>query len=124
MQDISTKLLSNYEQIATNLINRLEPGLSADEVVSKYKESVQSIIALRRNTDSMLKEHLYPILDNIAEISDEEDAELYAIAQKLSSYQTRHDPGLALRIYKVLLERARTKKDDAKILKYLFLCTE
>ena|GEM_PF-2020474 len=122
MRDYFVKLLSDYEQIALNQIGSLEKGLSMEEVVSAYRKTMQSMKTLRRSTDELLDVHLYPMLSDIGSISDEDEAELFAVAQKLSAYETRHDPGLALKIYKTLLEWARRKQDDAKIIRYLYWC--
>jgi len=122
MRDFFTKLLSDYEKIAHNQIGSLEPGLSADEVVASCKETIQVIKALRLGINRMLEEHIYPVLDDIENIPDDEEAELLAVAQKLSAYDAAHDPGLAYKIYTALLARARAKRDDERIIKYLYCC--
>jgi len=122
MREHFVKLLSDYEQIAHKQISSLEQGLSKEEVVSAYKKTMENMKELRQNTDKQLEEHLYPMLRNTKKITDEDETELYAMAQKLSAYETRHDPGLALKIYEALLQWARHKKDDAKIVRYLYWC--
>ena len=122
MRGFFLELQSEYEQITHNQIGRLEPGLSACEVVSECKKITEKIRVLRSNIETILKESLYPLLDNITNISDEDEADLFDTVQKISSYENRLDPGLALMIYQKLLERARGKKDDDKILKYLYWC--
>jgi len=122
MRECFIQLQSDYEHIALNQIGTLEPGLSADDVVSACKRIVQSMKSLRQRINMILEEHLYPMLGDIDNISDDDEAELYDLAQQLSSYEAAHDPGLALKIYKALLECARRKKDDSKTIKYLYWC--
>ena len=122
MRKYLEKLQDEYEQIALNQINRFEPDLSFEQ----FKEACNTVVAnlkkLRISTEEILRDHLEPALADIKSISDEDEAALYATAQQLSSFETRQDPGLALKIYRALLERARSKNDDAKILKYLYWC--
>jgi len=122
MRDALAKLQDEYEQVALNQISRFEQGLTLEQFKKACTEVVANLKRLRISTDQILNEHLYPMLDNIETITDEDDEELYALAQKLSSFETRQDPGLALKIYQALLERARQKENDAKILKYLYWC--
>jgi len=122
MREFLTGLQAEYEKIAQNQIGRLKPGLSADEVISACEKLVENTGAFRRNTDTLLKKHLYPMLENIAAISDEEEAEMYDTAQRLSSYAARIDPGLALKIYQGLLQWARSRGDVAKTIRYLYWC--
>jgi len=122
MTDYLTQLMTEYEQIALNRIDSLEEGLSEEQFISACKSMTENTRQLRRSTEKQLNEKLFPALDNITEIADDFESELYATAQKLSSYETKHDPGLALKIYKALLERARSRHDDAKTIKYLYWC--
>jgi len=122
MRSFFLKLQSEYEQIIRTQIGRLEPGLTCCEVVSACKKITKNIRALRSDIENILTEYLYPMLDDIKNISPEDESELFNTAQKISSYENRFDPGLALIIYQKLLERAREKKDDGKILKYLYWC--
>jgi len=122
MRSFFMELQSEYEQITLNQIGRLEPGLSGCEVVSACKKITENIRFLRSDIEATLKDHLYPMLDNINSISAEDEADLFSTVQEISSYEIRLDPGLALMIYQKLLERAREKKDDDKILKYLYWC--
>ena len=122
MRDFLVELQTEYEQIAHTQIGRLEPGLSADEVVSASVKIAEDLKVYRQRTDKLLQENLYPILENISQISDEDEAELFAVAQMLSSYAERIDPGLGLMIYQKLLERARRNKNEEKIVQYLYWC--
>ena len=122
MRGFLIELKSEYEQITRNQIGRLDPGLSCCEVISACKKITENIRLLRSHIEMLLKESLYPMLDNINNISAEDEADLFSTVQEISSYESRLDPGLALMIYQRLLERAREQKDDDKILKYLYWC--
>ena len=122
MLDFLSELQTEYEQIARHQIGGLKPGYAAGELVAACRKIVADVKRLRRNIEKLLNEHLYPMLDNIESISDQDEEDLYATVQKISAYETRLDPGLALKIYQSLLERARGKKDGGKTIKYLYWC--
>ena len=122
MREFLFELQSIYSQIAENQIGRLEPGLTEDEVVSSYKKIADTFSSLRLRTEIVIKDYLFPMLENVTAITDEDEEALYETAQKISSYESRADPGLALMIYQGLLEWARNKQCDAKIIKYLYWC--
>jgi len=122
MNDFLIQLQTEYEHIAKSRIGRLEPGLSADDVVSACKNIVDDVRTHRISIDNIIKTHLDPMLKSIANISDEDEASLFETAQQISSYETRLDPGLAYKIYQSLLKRARENKDTDSIIKYLYWC--
>ena len=122
MKETLRELQGYYEQISQNQIGRFEPGLTKDAVVSACKKIVENINRLRISTDDLLKSSLYPQLENIAAISDEDEEDIYDTVQKLSSYTISVDPGLAFSIYKMLLSLARRKGDVPKTIRYLYWC--
>jgi len=122
MRDFLLELQSEYDQIAKKQIDQLQPGLSAVEVVEAYRRIGHELSAHHRRTEVIIKDQLYPMLEDLASISDEDEILLYETAQRISSYERRADPALALKIYQGLLEGARQKQDDARILKYLYWC--
>ena len=122
MHDFLIELQDEYDQIAETQIDALEPGLSKDEVVASCKKIGKKLRSFRVTTAKIIQESLFPMLEDIGSISDEDEEALYTTAQKISAYETRADPGLALKIYQGLLKWARDKGDSAKILKYLYWC--
>ena len=91
-------------------------------MISSYRAVRDKLCSLHVASERILHSHLFPMLESISRISDEDEEALYLTAQKISAYETRTDPALALKIYQGLLEWARVKQDDAKILKYLYWC--
>ena len=83
LRDTLGKLRAYNEQIAISQIDRLESGLTADEVIEACKKIVRKQKALRQSSGQLLKKYLYPALENISEISDADEAELYTTAQSL-----------------------------------------
>jgi len=122
MREYFQTLQEEYEQIVSNQISKFEPGLSLEQFSEACKTIESNLRNLRDSTKQLLADQIEPILQKVESFTDEEEAELYAAAQKLSSFEARQDPGFALKIYKSLLQRARTRKDDAKIVKYLYWC--
>ena len=122
MRDFLIELQSVYDQIARHQIGRLEPGLSAEQVISSFKDIRERLSALRLESERIMNDHLFPMLEDMSAISCEDEEALFATAQKISAYETRTDPALALKIYQGLLDWSRARQDDAKILKYLYWC--
>ena len=122
MRDFLLELCSVYDQIEKNQIGRLEPGLPEAQVASSCRAIGETLSSLRHTSERLMNEHLFPMLEDLSGISDEDEEALFTTAQKISSYETRADPALALKIYQGLLDWARKKQDDAKILKYLYWC--
>ena len=122
MHEFLVKIQDEYNQIASNQISRFESGLSLEQFNSACDKLLENLKLLRASTDEILKNHLDPMLTDIDKISDDDETELFNAAQNLSSYEKRQDPGLALKIYKALLNKARKKRNEANILKYLYWC--
>jgi len=122
MIDFLEKLQTEYEHISESRIGRLEPGLSADDVTAKCKSIVEDVRVHRISINELIEMYLHPLLKNATEISDEDEEALYQTAQKISSYIIKLDPGMALIIYKSLLEKARKSNDLDKTIKYLYWC--
>jgi response regulator RpfG family c-di-GMP phosphodiesterase len=122
MRDFFADLQNIYEQIQRHQNGRLVPSLTADDVILRYRENNGVFHSYRENIERIVNEHLKPMLDNIAGISDDEEAGLFAMVQKISSYETRLDPSMALLIYQGLLDRAQERGDTDNIIKYLYWC--
>ena len=122
MYEFLSELQSVYEKIALNQIGRLEQGLSQTAVIERCRKVVDDMRFQHENVDRILNEHLRPMLNNIKDITDEEESVIFTTVQKISSYEIRLDPGLAATIYQSLLERARDKNDMDKTVKYLYWC--
>ena len=98
MRSFLVEIQSEYEQIIRNQIGRLEPGLSVCEVIDGCRKVTENIRLLRSNIENILEKSLYPMLDGIKDISAEDEADLFSMVQKISSYEIRIDPALALMI--------------------------
>ena len=122
MIDFLAKLQTEHEQITKSRIGRLEPGLLADEVMSTCKQIVEDVRTRRNSINEIIQTHLHPMLENITDLSDDDEAVLFETAQKISAHETRIDPGFALKIYQSLLKRAQDKKDRDKTVKYYYWC--
>ena len=122
MSDNLAKIQANYEQIAKNQIGWLETGYTADEVISACRKLMEISTTLHRSTNELLSEWLIPVLEKITQISDEDEQELFKAAQSFSSFEKKHDPGLALKIYKALHKRAHDLENDEKIIMYSYWC--
>jgi len=122
MREFLVKLQDDYEQIALNQISLIKPDLTFEQYKNSCDEILKNLKNLRLSIKNILNDDLYPMLEDIESVSVQDENDLYSVAQKLSSFETRQDAGLAFAIYRALLKRARTEKDEAKILKFLYWC--
>jgi HD-GYP domain len=99
----------------------LPAGLGVHEVVAALEKSARERAKLKMDFNHLLTEKIDPLL-NSGILSDEEDDDLFKIAQRFSSYTERNDPEFALKIYRALLERARNHGDRDRTIKYLYWC--
>lgn len=122
MLDFLVKLQSECDQVAENQISRFESGLSQEQFREKCDKAAENIRRLRISIGGIFNEQLFPMIESAADISEEDEADIYGFAQKLASFEKRQDPGLALKIYQALLKRAHAQKHDEKIIKYSYWC--
>jgi len=122
LRDNLAKIKAEYEQIAKTQISLIDTGFNADEVVLACKKVMENSTKLHKSTNQLLENWLFPLLSNITQISQEDEEELFKAAQNFSSFETKHDPGLALKIYEALYKRAHELKDDSKIIMYSYWC--
>ncbi|MCL2741710.1 MAG: hypothetical protein FWE70_06325, partial [Oscillospiraceae bacterium] len=120
MRGFLAEFQREYELIAGMQIGRLEPGLSPDEVLARCKEKVGGFVAMRVRNKELLNDSLYPMLEDIGGITEEDEADLYETMQKISAYEVRIDPSLAYKVYESLLRWARARGDADKVIKYLY----
>ena len=122
IQSNLAKLRADYEQIAEIQVSWLDTGYNAGQVVSACKEAMQVSTALNSSINELIGDWLFPVLERINDLSGEDELELFNAAQNFSSFEKKHDPGLALKIYEALYKRAHEFKDDAKIIMYSYWC--
>ena len=82
MNEFLVKLQTEYEHIANSRIGSLEPGLTADEVVLSCIQIVDDVRSHRKSIDEIITTHLNPMLEDITNISDEDEAVLFETVQK------------------------------------------
>lgn len=113
------ELCDRYREIDSGL---LSPDLTEGGVLEEMRARTAKLIAWRKESTELLEGRVYPMLDELEQIDDALEADLFATAQKLSAYTVRIDSGLALKIYEALLARARALERGDLILKYLYWC--
>ena len=122
MKEYIEQLHRYCDQHTQAAASSLGPGLSVDEVISVLLNTNQNAAEAHFNIEQLLKNHVNPLLEDYRSLSDEDEQDLFDVAQRLSSFTMQLDPGLALQIYEALLARSRELKNDTGILKYLYWC--
>ena len=120
MKDYQLKYIENLKRI-----------FACKEVFSKpkhefevwYRNSLKArdeILSLKEENDTILKEELFPILDDIYGASEEELADLEEFADALMDWKTNLDNGVYVIIHEALLRMYRVARNPSRIIKELY----
>ncbi len=112
MTEWQTAYLNSLEGLR-ELKGRLGQGKETEEGVRK------ELTALSRRNTLLLRQRLFPMLDNLLGLTGEDTARLQEFAQGL---QKLEDYGLSLHIHKTLLVRARRTHDRDLLIRELYEC--
>lgn len=110
-------LLSDAAQAAVPPMRTLEPQDFIDRVREAKRESRQCV----EQGTNLLREELFPLLDNILSASREEIDSLSEFADQLMRGQEQKDVGLHYRIHLALLSYARHKNDRNLLIRELYM---
>jgi len=112
MNEWQTAYLDSLEELR-DLRGRMGQGEETEDGLR------EKLTALSRRNTLLLRERLFPVLDNVLALTEEDTAQLQAFAQGL---QKLEDYGLCLHIHKTLLVRARRTHDRDLLIRELYEC--
>lgn len=120
MQPYQEEYIANLRDIAV-LTARKKPGkMSFEEFVScvcqNRKQAEQKII---RNME-LLRDNLFPVLDRIFDVDENELKELYEFTEKLNKGGEELDIGLFCQLHKAFLSLERQRKNRNGIIRELY----
>ncbi len=81
----------------------------------------KNISEIKKENDALLKEELFPMLDDIYNASEEELSDLEEFSNTLLDWRTNLDPGVYVIIHEALLRMYRVAKNPSRIIKELYL---
>lgn len=120
--------MKKYQEEYLELLNRVsrnfgpEPGkLGPEEFLEAVKAGNRISREARERGTYLLREELFPVLDNILDASDEEIKALEEFAGALTSGVTQRDIGLHYRIHLALCDRARHLGERDTLIRELYM---
>lgn len=120
MRPYQKEYLDNLRQFAV-LSQRERPGgLTFEEYAAQMEENRAQIIRLGRRNMELLREGLFPMLDDLYGASREELAELEEFSAQLFDGRRELDVGLFCQIQQALLTLARQKQNLAGTIRALY----
>ena len=120
MKPYQKEYLDNLRQFAV-LSQRERPGgLTFEEYAAQMEENRAQIIRLGRRNMELLREDLFPMLDDLFGAGREEVAELEEFSAQLFDGRRELDVGLFCQIQQALLTLARQKQNLAGAIRALY----
>lgn len=111
MEPYQEEYLENLRQFAA-LSQRERPGeLSREEYISRMEENHARILLLGKRNMELLREKLFPMLDDLFDAGREQLKDLEEFSFQLYNGQRELDVGLFCQIHQALLALARQKRD-------------
>lgn len=120
MQPYQEEYIANLRDIALLVLQKKPAGHSFEEYKEELIEDRRRLKERVSRNISLLREHLFPLLDNLLDAKEEEIAELEEFAGRLLNGREELDGGLFCQIHQALLSRARLSKDQNSIIRHLY----
>lgn len=115
-QQAYLELLHSAAQNTAPAVGEIEPSAFVEASLAANRASRRAVAEGTR----LLRESLFPVLDNILTATQEEAASLEAFAEKLTGSVGQPDFGLCYRIRLALVSRARHYKDRDSLIRELY----
>ncbi len=116
-QEEYLELLRSVSKIAGSSVDAQDP----DAFIAASREESRARAEAVRRGSQLLREELFPVLDAILSVSDEEADSLFEFAGKLMSGVSQKDVGLHYRIHLALVSRARRLGRRDMLIRELYL---
>ncbi|MCL2547729.1 MAG: hypothetical protein FWE76_01025 [Symbiobacteriaceae bacterium] len=110
-------IISEFRQMENET---LPFGLSREQLIDLLEEKSAKCRRLMEANTRLLRERLYPMLEDAENLSDSEADDLSELAQRLYTLINTLDMGLAMVIHTALLRRAREKQDPDRIVRHIY----
>lgn len=120
MQAYQTEYIANLRAIVALSVWKPEEGQNAADFAAQVQKKDGELHRLEKRNIELLRDNLFPALDNLFSASDERLQSLKEFAAQLLNSREELDDGLFCRIHEALLALARQKKDRAGVIRELY----
>ncbi|MCM1025370.1 MAG: HD domain-containing protein [Roseburia sp.] len=119
MRQYQTDYIANTEKVIELMRHAGISGLPTEEIAEKLREKNAGIRGLREENSRILREKLFPLLDNILTADEEELRSLEEFADNL--YRRQLDAGIRYYVCRALVSSARVRKMRDFLIKELYM---
>ena len=120
MQPYQEEYISNLKKIAELTIWSKSKECSFEEFYVEIFQAGKLLEQTVRRNMELLKENLFPVLDQMFEADSEQLSELLEFAGSLLNSREELDAGLFCQIHRALLSMARFRKDRRAMIRELY----
>ena len=120
MQPYQEEYIANLKDIALLVSQKKSAGHSCQEYQEELLRDRKRLKERVSRNIKLLREQLFPLLDNLLDAKEEELLELEEFAGRLLNGKEVLDGGLFCQIHQALLSRARLSKDQKGIIRHLY----
>jgi len=122
MKELGERIIEFEKRFAEKEREPLPKGLSQEELTATLIERTQGKRAIYEAFSALLKQELFPILENCQTLTDEQTDELIDIATRVFRNSSNEflDPGLSRCIHAALERRARLHEDHDRLVCHLY----
>ena len=114
------KYIENLRQVRELAKPQIMPGMGQDELIEQIQKNTLQIHDLHDENNDLLQQLVYSRVPE--QFTDEDIDELEGLAGELFAYADSEDSGISYRIHSQLLKAARSRHDDAMIIRELYMC--
>jgi len=116
--DFETKLIENISEFRRLESEALAPDFDKAGLLRYLRDKAGINVNIMIENNNIIEQKLRPMLESLCNAKDADD--LFALSQKLYTYQTNLDNGLALEIHKGIIAWARANKDVDRLIRSLY----
>lgn len=120
MQQYWEEYIDNLNKIRSLTIRKSAKGKSFKEYCTEIFRDRELLEQTAKRNMELLRNKLFPLLDNMFEASEKELRELKEFAARLSGVEDELDTGLFCHIHRALLSYARLTKNRAEMIEHLY----
>ena len=120
MQAYQKQYIENIREILSLSDFYLHADRDAEKWFAAFEKDSARAAALRAENERLLEEHLFPALDDLYNVSEEDISDLNEFADVLMDWQSNPDCGVYCLIHESLLTLARNRHDRDAVIRELY----